>query len=116
MTNSRIARLITIIALFAGIIATTNSPSFAEDMLLKAEVQEVSVATDKNGKEYVRIIVAEDKELNGIKYTVGVPVMCFGATVGQAKQVTPGETLTCIADKGEYRGNTSYTLRAVIKQ
>ena len=98
---------------FILIVAST---SFAKDVLVKdALVKNVTIAYTKADKEYARIIIAEERNLNGLNYTVGVPVMVFDtAEIETARNLAPGARLTCIADKGEYKGRVSYTLRAFV--
>ena len=75
-----------------AILAAAVNTASAKDVLLRDQiVKDVAVAYTKNSKEYVRIILSEARTLNGVNYTVGVPVMVFEADLlDAAKAVTPG--------------------------
>jgi hypothetical protein len=98
--------ILVIVLVFAMIIPTVV---MAEDVVLNAEIDSVTVALDKNGNEYVRVIISEPRTLNGTEYETTVAVMFFGETVSEAKLLKEGETLNLIANKREYRGSPSYT-------
>ena len=106
--------IITLTAL--TILVGSFTVASAKDVLLKDQIVKDSVvAYTKNDKEYVRIIISEPRELDGVKYTVGVALMCFEQDqLENAKAFGPGDTVSCIADKGSYKGRTSYTLRAFV--
>ena len=89
--------------------------AFSQDMLLTAKIEDVAVALDKNGKQYVRLIVNEKRTLEGIAYEVGVPVMAFGSQVKEAKTLKKGEILKAICDKREKDGRTSYIILKIIR-
>ena len=106
------------ITLVAMIVLTISfTVASAKDVLLKDQtIKDVTIAYTKTDKPYVRIIISEPRELDGVKYTVGVALMCFEADLlNEAKAFGPGDKLSCIADKGSYKGRTSYTLRAFIE-
>jgi hypothetical protein len=86
----------------------------ATDKVLKCKIDTVSTAIDRNGDQYVRLVVKEDRKLEGVSYSVGVPVMCFGQNVSKAKGLKAGDTLNAIVASREYRGATSYTIRAFL--
>ena len=83
-------------------------PSQAQDVVLDVKVTKSDELIDRNGRPYVRFIVEETRELQGIKYIAEVPVMAFGSQASPAKEVKG--TLKAIADKREYQGRTSYTV------
>ena len=88
----------------------------AEDVKVgPVAVQSVGEFTDKNGDKYARIIITETRNLNGVTYQAGVPVMAFGDSKDQLAGVSAGDQISFIADKRLYNGSNSYTLRAVIK-
>ena len=89
-------------------------PGHAEDMILTAKIEDVVQAVDKNQRPYVRVIVTEQKTLQGISYEVGLPVMAFGSQVERAKTLKKGDTLKAVCDKREANGKTSYTLLKVV--
>lgn len=111
ITKDMLVGLLTIAALILTPIAV-----MAKDVMLTANVKEVVQAFTKTGKPYARIIIEEERSLNGVKYKVGVPVMAFEADQVEAAQgFKKGDVAKMIADKGEYRGRTSYTLRAFVE-
>ena len=89
--------------------------AFAQDVLLNAKVQDVAIALDKNGKQYVRVIVNEQRTLQGISYEVGVPVMAFGSHVKEAKGLKKGQTLKAICERHEAKGKVSYTILKIVR-
>ena len=105
----RKAVLLTVILMFLPGLAS------AQDVLLNAKIQDVVTALDKNGNEYVRVIVNEERTLQGISYNVGVPVMAFGPQVEKAKGLKTGSVLKAICDKREVRGKVSYTVLKLIQ-
>jgi hypothetical protein len=90
-------------------------PAFAVDKVLNTQIDSATIAIDKNGNQYVRLIINEDRKLQGVEYTVGVPVMAFGNLATQAKALKAGQMLKAVVASREYRGNTSYTIRAFLK-
>lgn len=106
----RISRII-VIALFGffAVMTAFVGVSMAEDKVLNAPIDSVSVKLDKNGAEYVRVIVKETRELSGISYPATTPVMFFGDMAQQGKALKVGDTLKAIVNGREYRGNVSYT-------
>jgi len=89
--------------------------AFAADQLLTAKVSAVKVAKDKNGSEYVRLMVESPRELNGISYVTATPAMAFGSEVAKAKTVKPGQTLKLIVSEREYQGRTSLTILKIVE-
>ena len=84
----------------------------AADKILDAKIDSVTQLTDKNGNPFTRVIVTEDRTLDGVAYSKGVPVMFFGdmATIGSSYKA--GETLRAVANySAEY---DSYTVLQVI--
>jgi len=101
-----------------AIVAASINIAAAKDVMMRDQlVKAVTVAYTKDaGNEYVRIIISEPRSLNGVKYTVGVAMMVFEADLlDVAKSLKPGAKFSCVADKGSYKGRTSYTLRAIIE-
>jgi hypothetical protein len=84
----------------------------AADKMLTATVDSVTIANDKNGNEYARVIVLEPKDIDGASYVVGTAVMCFRDTATQAKSLKKGDKLKAIVSEREYQGRKSYTLIA----
>ena len=81
-----ITGLAVIVALAAGMVQ-------AADKVIDKEIASVTVNLDKNGNEYVRLIVPEKRKLQGIEYETGVAVMAFGEHVKRAKILKPGDRL-----------------------
>lgn len=86
----------------------------AADLMLDTTVKSVTIATDKNSNDYVRFIIVEDKELNGIAYKADVIVMSFGSTVERAKTFSDGDTMKAIVSQNEYKGRTNYNIIAFV--
>jgi hypothetical protein len=86
----------------------------AEDVLLNARIQDVAIALDKNGKQYVRIIVNEERSLKGIAYEVGVPVLGFGGHAEKARSLKKGDTLKAVCDRRESQGRVTYFILKVV--
>jgi len=99
-----------VMALFCGM--TINA--LAADKIISAQISQATTAIDKNGNEYVRFIVPEERSLQGVKYTQGVPVMIFGESVAKAKTFKVGDSFRAIVSTKEYKGNLSYRLIAFI--
>ena len=109
-TKSLIVAVMVVMAVMAVFVQT----SIAADSVLDAEITSMAVATDKNGNEYVRFIIQEDKNLNGIKYKADTVVMCFGTVVEKAKAFGTGERLKAIVASNEYRGRMNYNVIAFV--
>jgi hypothetical protein len=95
-----------IIALIVAFVPMAHSA----DKILDAKITSMVERVDKNGNDYVRFIVDETRTLNGVEYSVGVPVMAFGSTVAAAKDYKAGDNLKCIVQGREYQGRQSYTI------
>jgi hypothetical protein len=89
--------------------------ALAADKVLNTTVRDVTTAIDKNGAEYVRLIVADQRELNGIKYETDAALMAFGPQVQEAKSVKKGDQIKAIVSGREYQGRLSYTLIKLLK-
>lgn len=89
-----------------------STPVRAEQ-LLTAKVDSATIAKDKNGAEYVRLIIAEQKEVGGVKYQKTVPVLAFREHVAQAKSLRAGDTLKAIVSHSALPdGRESYRIMA----
>jgi len=99
----------------ACVVVALINVAMAEDVMLNNNITNVTSALDKHGAEYTRIIIEEDRELNGIKYTMGVPVMAFGELSAKAKTLKPGDVLKAVASGSEYKGRWSYTAIAFVE-
>jgi len=89
-------------------------PVMAEDVILNTTIDSVTAAIDKNGDEYVRVIIVEDRVLQGVSYTATVPLMFFGEMAAQAKDLKKGQAIRVLANKKEYKGNHSYMARQLL--
>ena len=101
-------RLIAVLVILTFVL--TANVVLAEDMILKAKIASATESVDKNGNEYVRFIIDENRTLQGQSYTVGVPVMAFADSVTQAKTLKEGDTLNAIVKKREWQSRQSYTI------
>jgi len=104
-----------VIAMVCMLSVSLVAPALAVDKILNDKIQSATVAIDKNGNQYVRLIVNEERKLQGVAYEVGVPVMVFGELAEKAKGLKAGDTIKAIVASRMYQGNTSYTLRAFLK-
>lgn len=89
----------------------------AADQILDTKIDSATIALTKNGNQYVRFIITEDRKLDGVAYKRGIPVMAFGEQlVGQAKAMKAGDALKAIVS---YRklgdGRESYTILSFVK-
>ena len=82
----------------------------AADQMLNATVSNIVVTNDKNGNEYVRLIINEPRELDGVAYVKSVAVMCFRETANFAKTLKKGDKIKAIVSPSEYQGKTNYLL------
>ena len=79
--KNRISRMATAIAMgFFCVMMLAIGTGYAEDVKLEGKISAVQVSQDKNGKEYVRALLPEKRQLNGISYDTTVAVMFFGDT------------------------------------
>ena len=108
-------KLFTIILVLA-LLAPMSALALEE--VLEGQVNGVTTALDKNGDEYVRLIVQFDRTLNGEPYSVPLPVMAFSSNptaLADAKLVTEGQTIKAIVQKSLYNGRESYSIVKFIK-
>jgi hypothetical protein len=103
---------------FAAILALTliiiAFPALAADVMLQAPVTRADTMLDKNGKEYIRLIVTETRTLNGVKYDKEIPVMAFGSQVQAAKAFKVGDKFKGICAARTFEDRSSYTVLKVI--
>ena len=98
------------IAVIMAMVAFCSYQAFAAEAVIDAEVNGIVQATDKNGTPYIRIIVMENRRLQGVDYTIGVPVMGFGEMVGPMSGLKPGDRLKAIVRVNSYMGRDSYNV------
>ena len=96
------------------ITAFIPAMALALDVMLQAPITRTDTFLDKNGNEYVRIIVAENKTLNGVAYQTETPVMAFGTQVGSAKALKAGTDFKGICETRSYEGRVSYTVLKIL--
>lgn len=92
-----------------------SSLAIAGDIMLDATVESTVIGFDKNGDQYVRIIIQEERTLQGISYEVGVPVMAFRENLEPAKKLGEGDILKAIVQAREFQGRMSYTILKIVK-
>lgn len=99
--------------LMAGLITLISfGMAAAADQILDAKVDSVTQLIDKNGNAFTRVIVTEERSIEGTKYSKGVPVMFFGEMAAIGSTFKAGETLRVVANYNtEY---DSYTVLQVI--
>ena len=112
----RTALVINVFMIAVMLILVMASIGRAEDKILTIKIDSATTALDKNGQEYVRLIVTESRTLNGVQYEKSLPVMAFSPNVELAKAYTAGDQLKAVAN---YRklpdGRESYTIISFIK-
>jgi hypothetical protein len=104
-----------IIAIAAIAIAIFANAAFAKDIIVNSKIDNIVQAISKNGSPYCRITIQEQRELEGVKYTAPVTVMVFGDMVPQVEKLQKGMPFKAVVSEGEYKGNRSLTLVAIIK-
>jgi len=97
------------------LVCMLSSLAIAGDMMLNATVKNAVVGFDKNGDQYVRLIIQEKRTLQGISYEVGVPVMAFRENVEPAKKLSGGDSIKAIVQAREFQGRKSYTIIKIIE-
>jgi hypothetical protein len=111
MKNTRKLFVLALIMIIG--LAFVNTAS-AQEKLLDTEIQQMVIKKDKNGDEYVRFIIKEPRNFNGIDYEMEIVTMAFGSTVTKAKTLKEGDTLKAIAQVGEYQGSTNYRILQIL--
>ena len=88
--------------------------AMAAEQVINLPITGKVIAPDRNGNEYVRLIVGETKSLQGVEYSVGNAAMAFGATVEKAKMLEIGDTLKAIVQSRVFNGRASYTILKIL--
>jgi hypothetical protein len=99
-----------IVVICATLVLLWSPAAFAVEKVLETKAESITEAIDKNGNAYIRIIVEENKTLQGNTYSIGIPVMCFRETVDKARLLNPGDSFKAIVQPREFQGRSSYTL------
>lgn len=107
-------KFITILSIIA--IISLATVAMAADVVINSKVQSTTTELDKNGNEYVRVIINKTYKLQGVEYEKGVAVMAFREHVPAIKQLKAGDTLKAICSEREYKGRTSYTILKLLSK
>ena len=107
----KILKSLMIAMLIIGLLAPV---AMAKEVALDVVITDMVEKQDKNGNDYVRFIAQVSKELQGVSYEVGVPIMAFGGNVEKAKTYKVGDSLKCIAKYREFEARESYTILAYL--
>ena len=104
-------------AAIALIIAMFTVPvlAYAEDVVLTATVQKVTTKITKSGDPMTILFIEEQRTLNGVIYTAQAPVFASGPAKDEAEQIKGGDSIKAIVSKRLNNGDTTYTLRKLIK-
>jgi hypothetical protein len=82
----------------------------------EGQIESATTAIDKNGKEYVRLIVPVKKHEEGVNYTITIPAMAFDAQLlDYAKTLKAGDTVKFAASKRVYQGRESFTIHKFVE-
>ena len=104
------------LAVFAIVLVIGLSNANAEDKILNTKIDSAVTALDKNGTEYVRLIVTEPREISGVSYQKSLPVMAFGANATPAKAYQAGDNLKAVVNYRKLAdGRESYTVISFIE-
>lgn len=104
---------ICIFALLFGLVAIT--PALAADKKLTAQISSVVENVTRNGAPYIRAIMLEKNEIDGISYDAGTPLMFFREQYEAAKTLKAGDTITVIARSRVYQDRPSWTVLKVVE-
>lgn len=105
-------KAIAIVGVLALLMVAVSA--IAAEQVINLPITGKVVAPDRNGNEYVRLIVGEQKSLQGVEYSVGTAAMCFGAVVDAAKALNIGDTLKAVVQKRTFNGRESYTVLKIL--
>ena len=111
MKNFRKSYLVGVLLILSMIIVPV---AMAAEAMIDLKITDKVIAMDKNGNEYVRIIVGETKSIQGVSYEIGVAAMAFGSHVDQAKTLNVGDNLKAIVNSRMYNGRQSYTILKIL--
>ena len=103
-----------VIGLVLALMLIVPIMAMAAEQVINLPITGKVVAPDRNGNEYVRIIVGETKTLQGVEYSVGTAAMAFGDTVEAAKALEIGGMLKAIVQSRVYNGRSSYTILKIL--
>jgi len=97
------------------IVMGTVAVSLGAEEVIEGTVSSVTTAIDKNGQEYTRVLTSFERELQGTKYSVILPVMGFGPQAEPAATLQQGDKLKAIAQNRMFQGRESYTIIQLIE-
>ena len=103
---------IVLAVLFAFVLCV---PVQAEDQIFNGKAERVTLKATKAGDTYAIVFVKETRTLQGVNYTVDVPMYAFGSTSDTAKSLKPGDEFKAVVSKSERGGSTRYTVLAFAK-
>jgi hypothetical protein len=99
--------------LFACIMAfVLCAPVHAEDQIFQGKAERVTMKATKAGETYAIVFVKEGRVLEGVSYSVDVPMYAFGTAGEKAKTLKPGDEFKAVVNKSERGGNTRYNVLA----
>jgi saccharopine dehydrogenase-like NADP-dependent oxidoreductase len=102
------------VLLFLLVAAIQEAP--ASESLKEFTVDSAVSRVDRNGNQYVRFIVEETRSLQGVSYTVGVPVMAFGELAAEAAKYPAGSQVKAIVRHSTLNdGRESYSIIAFVQ-
>jgi hypothetical protein len=117
MRKEKIMRKLAITMMVIMTICLAVGAAMAGDSIINTTVDSATVAMTKNGNEYVRFIITEQRKLDGVAYDRSLPLMAFGDLVQPAKAYKAGDPIKVVAS---YRklpdGRESYTILSFINQ
>lgn len=100
---------VVLFTIFAGICLA------AGDHIVTGTLKSVAVAQDKNGRDYVRLVIPEQKQLNGVKYEEEVLIFAFGNTIERARTLKAGDKVSMIVNTSQRNGYDNHRLIAFAK-
>ncbi len=103
------------LAMLAAIVAIVtfcwiSTPALAAEEVMTFKPTSVVVKQDKFNQDYVRMVIPATGSKDGIPFSSTYAVMAFGEHVAAAKQIKPGQEVTAVVQKHDYKGQTSYTI------
>jgi len=111
----RFAKPLAMFVISTSIVLALVGHAMALEFMLSATVNQTVTKLDKNGNEYVRLIVTQDRALDGVKYSTSLPVMCFGSSVEDAKTLKVGDSFKAITQSNVYNGRESFRMIKLVK-
>lgn len=91
------------------------TPVYASDQLVEAKVSKVMEKADKNGDPFSIVVIEEERNLNGVAYTAEVIATAFRSAHEEAQLIKEGDVIKFIGSKRQYNGDTTYTIRKILK-